>query len=106
MFLTKRRRKSELTFGDVKMIVVFRVFLKFFFEFAALDAEEERSFLIWSLPCAFVRDDCPRRMAPSAVLQEVLPHLQQGCSVVVSAGTSAIYRDQKQSERHALQRRC
>ena len=61
MFLTKRRRKSKLTFGDVKMIV-FRVFLKVFFEFAALDAEEERSFLIWSLPFAFLKG----RLSPNA----------------------------------------
>ena len=61
MFLTKRRRKSKLTFGDVKMLV-FRVFLKVFFEFAALDAEEERSFLIWSLPFAFLKG----RLSPNA----------------------------------------
>ena len=61
MFLTKRRRKSKLTFGDVKMIV-FRVFLKVFFEFVALDAEEERSFLIWSLPFAFLKG----RLSPNA----------------------------------------
>ena len=61
MFLTKRRRKSKLTFGDVKMIV-FRVFSEVFFEFAALDAEEERSFLIWSLPFAFLKG----RLSPNA----------------------------------------
>ena len=40
----------------------FRVFLKVFFEFAALDAEEERSFLIWSLPFAFLKG----RLSPNA----------------------------------------
>ena len=59
MFLTKRRRKSELAFGEVKMNSSL-FFLWLLLEFAAIDVEEERAFLIWSLPFVLFQQNIHR----------------------------------------------
>ena len=63
MFLTKRRRKSELAFGEVKMnSSLFFFFLWLLLEFAAIDVEEERAFLIWSLPFVLFQQNIHREV--------------------------------------------